>query len=298
MQTAYIPTHAHRSETVLLRGMHHGLRRWGRAGGTPVILLHGWMDCAATFQFMIDAAPEKLLEYELIGLDWRGFGQSDWAGQSYYFPDYLADLDALLDQVAPEKALTLLGHSMGGIVACLYAGIRPERINKVLSLEGFGLPATRPEQAPARYVRWLDEVRQPLPEKPMPHLTAVATRLQKVNPRLPTDHALWLAAELAHGEGGDTRYRADPRHKWVNPVLYRLEEAMACWRNASADVVWLAGDEARLLHWLGEDKPQFEARLSCFKRLRYETLPDCGHNLHHDAPGAVSQYLLDLLEQA
>lgn len=298
MTAIYSPIRPYRTETAQLRGMPHRLCRWGNPGGAKIVLLHGWMDCAATFQFLIDAAPPVLLEYDLLALDWRGFGQSSWAAQGYYFPDYLADLDALLARYSPEQPATLLGHSMGGIVACLYAGIRPERVAQVVSLEGFGLPATEPEQAPTRYRRWLDEIVEPAQEKTLPNLEAVAQRLQKINPRLVPERARWLAEELATGQGDEIRYRADPRHKWVNPVLYRLEEAMACWRHISAPTTWVAGDEARLLHWLKEDADQFAMRRACFGQMRYLTLPDSGHNLQHDAPEAVAKILLEAIRPA
>ncbi|HEY9102069.1 alpha/beta hydrolase [Chitinimonas sp.] len=297
MTAIYRPIHPYRSETVLLRGMPHRLCRWGRPDTPKIVLLHGWMDCAATFQFLVDAAPAALREYDLLALDWRGFGQSAWAEQSYYFPDYLADLDALLTQYAPDQPATLLGHSMGGIVACLYAGIRPERVAQVVSLEGFGLPATEPGLAPARYRRWLDEVAGPAAGKDMQGLATAALQLQKVNPRLAPEQARWLAGELAIEQGGQTRYRADPRHKWVNPVLYRLEEAMACWREVQAPTTWVVGDETRLLQWLKEDADQFAERRACFRQLRYLTLPDCGHNLQHDAPAAVAELLLEAVRQ-
>ncbi|QDQ28835.1 alpha/beta hydrolase [Chitinimonas arctica] len=298
MQTQYRPVHPSRSDTLVIRGIEYRIRRWGRRGGRPLLLLHGWMDCAATFQFMIDAAPAELLEYDLIAPDWRGFGASAWAAEGYYFPDYLADLDALLDQLAPERPVDLLGHSMGGMVASLYAGIRPERVARLVSLEGFGLPRTTPEQAPARYLRWLDECKTPPAERPLRGLPELAGRLRKFNPRLSEDKAAWLAAELSAEVDGQLRQLADPRHRWVNPVLYRLEEAMACWRQVQAPVLWLAGDEAKLLGWMGETPEQFALRRDCFTSLCYESLPDCGHNLHHDAPGRVAASVSAFFENA
>jgi pimeloyl-ACP methyl ester carboxylesterase len=252
-----------------------------------LILLHGWMDCAATFQLLADAAPEALLEYEWIAPDWRGFGQSAWASDGYWFPDYLADLDQLVGGMG-DGAVTLVGHSMGGIVACLYAGIRPERVAALVSLEGFGLPATEPEMAPERYRRWLDGIRTDMPWRHLASMDEVAVRLCKINPHINAGWAAWLATQLARPVDGTVAYRADPRHKMVNPILYRLEEAQACWRQITARTLWLAGDEAAVLKWLRESPEQFARRKDCIDGLQYESLPNCGHNLHHDAPADVA----------
>ncbi len=73
------------------------------------------------------------------------FGQTSTPQADHYvFADYLADLDMLLDHYAPGQAVDLVGHSMGGNVAMMYAGVRPERIRRLVNLEGFGMPATPP----------------------------------------------------------------------------------------------------------------------------------------------------------
>ena len=145
--------HPSHSLSLPLRGQNHHLRQWGRhlPGSTPLLLLHGWMDVSASWQFMLDAWPQAWLEQRLIvAPDWRGFGQTrplasesthpaehpqDYGSVDHYqFADYLADLDALIahlntDLGRPAEApIDLVGHSMGGSVAMLYAGIRPERV--------------------------------------------------------------------------------------------------------------------------------------------------------------------------
>ena len=113
-----------------------------------LFMLHGWMDVSASFQFTVDAFAR---DWHVLAPDWRGFGLSQRAPGGYWFPDYIADLDALLEACTPDAAVPVVGHSMGGNVAGLYAGIRPERVSKLVLAEGFGLPRTVPAQAPGRY---------------------------------------------------------------------------------------------------------------------------------------------------
>ena len=129
-----------RSSYLDLRGLRFHLREWGPAGAPKIFMLHGWMDVSATFQFLVDALRG---DWHVIAPDWRGFGRSASAGDCYWFPDYLADLDAILAACAPAETPSLLGHSMGGNVACMYAGVRPGRVARVVALDAFGL-ADRP----------------------------------------------------------------------------------------------------------------------------------------------------------
>lgn len=291
---SYQPRVEARLSRCRLGALEYSVRRWGAEDGRPVFLLHGWMDCAATFQFLVDALPDEwLAEHSLFAPDWRGFGESDWNVEGYYFPDYLADLDQLLAHFSPDRPASLIGHSMGGMVAGLYAGVRPERVERLVSLEGFGLPATTPDQAVERYGRWLDQRGQSLDQRDLGSLEDVAERLRRNNVALAPAWARWLAPFVARqNEAGEWIYRADPKHRWVNPVLYRIEEALACWRACRAPTLWLAGNEDKLQSWLKLSPSQFDERKAAFPGLRYRVVSDCGHNLHHDNPAAVAAELL------
>ena len=164
----YIPKRLFRSVFVPLRGLDYHVQIWpGAASATlpPLVLLHGWMDVAASYQFMVDAFSQAFAAGRtIVAPDWRGFGLTRHqfaasAPDHYVFADYLADLDFLLDHFEPGQAVDLVGHSMGGNIAMLYAGVRPERIRKLVNLEGFGMPASRPSQAPGRYAKWMDELK-------------------------------------------------------------------------------------------------------------------------------------------
>lgn len=296
----YTPRRERVLATVPVRGLSYQLHTWGSpsADQSVLVMVHGWMDHGASFQFLVDALRH---DRAVVALDWRGFGGTQAPNtDSYWFPDYLADLDAVLRHLSPERPVDLLGHSMGANVAMIYAGVRPERIRRLVALEGFGMPPTTPAQAPGRYARWLDELAEPAQLRPYPDLPAVAERLRRTNPRLRPDRALWLAAHWSEQrDDGQYHLRADPAHKRVNPVLYREEEATACWRAITAPTLWVEGAQTEVLrgHPGPDARARFETRLSQVPRLQQAVLDDCGHMLHHDQPEALAAHVDSFLAQ-
>jgi pimeloyl-ACP methyl ester carboxylesterase len=250
-----------------------------------MVLLHGWMDVSASFQFMVDALQG---EWDVYAPDWRGYGLTEWGkGDCYWFADYIADLDFLLQQIC-EAPVNLVGHSLGGNVAALYAGTRPERIRKLVNLEGFGLRATKPEQAPERYAKWLEELRAPPQLRPYASFDELADRLRKTNPRL-KEKADFLARHWGQEKDGKVVLRADPAHKIVNATLYRYEEALACWRRVTAPVLWVEGEEWDTLKSYGPNAGQLIERRAAFPNLKHVSIPGSGHMLHHDQPEALAR---------
>ncbi|MGE5769499.1 MAG: alpha/beta fold hydrolase, partial [Betaproteobacteria bacterium] len=167
-----------RCETLSLPAVRLNIRRWGDPAAPTLFLLHGWMDVSASFQFVVD---ELARDWNIIAPDWRGFGPSQWLGRPYHFAEHIADLEGILDRYSPESPARLVGHSMGGILSCLYAGIRPQRVARVITLEGFGIAPTTPDMAPDRYGQWLDAQKRPLRMHVYADRTAFARRLLKTD---------------------------------------------------------------------------------------------------------------------
>jgi len=299
--TPYAVRRESRSEFIPIRGLGYHVRHWGdarlvTAERPPLVMLHGWMDVGASFQFVVDALAD---DRYVIAPDWRGFGLTDTPQEdSYWFADYLGDLDALIDAtLKPFAGLTqvdLVGHSMGGNVVMIYAGVRPQRIRRLVNLEGFGMPATIPALAPKRYAMWLDELKEPVAIHPYKTLEAVATRLRKTNPLLPADRAAWLAAHWSRQDAqGHWQILGDPAHKRSNPLLYQRDEVLACWKLITAPVMWVEGDQTDIGKWWGErySKAEFHERFATVAQRETHVLSPAGHMLHHDQPEALARLL-------
>jgi pimeloyl-ACP methyl ester carboxylesterase len=283
---SYAPVRAARHGALTLRGIVHHVSRWGPESDDPIVMLHGWADTADTFQFLVDALDE---DWPLVAIDWRGFGRSEWVPGGYWFPDYYADLDVLLDSLCPHGPARLLGHSMGGNIAMGYAGIRPARVRSVVNLEGFGLPRSDPADAPKRLAQWLDQLRDPPAFGEFDDYATLAKLLARRNPRLPEAHADFIARSWARpGPDGRVNITADPAHKLVNPYLYRREEAEALWRQVEAPVLLVLAGLSESLAKLGVESSH-ESFRACIRKLQIEVIATAGHMLHHEDPAAVAR---------
>lgn len=282
-----------RSEFITVRGLRYHIRHWGEPGAPKLFMLHGWMDVSASFQFVVDCLQK---EWHVIAPDWRGFGLTQFSGaDTYWFADYMGDLDAVLSHYSPDEAVNLIGHSMGGNVVCVYAGVRPQRVRRLVNLEGFGLPAADPGLAPARFEKWLDQLKEPATLQSYDSPAKVAARLQKTNPRLSDERAAFLAAHWAAPDAeGRWQLLGDPVHKSKSPLLYRVDEVLACWQRVTAPVLWVEADDTNAWEWMGpkeQARGEVDRRITYFPDVRTAVITDAAHMLHHDQPEQLALLL-------
>ncbi|MBI1395708.1 MAG: alpha/beta fold hydrolase [Betaproteobacteria bacterium] len=285
-----------RSTFIPINGLRYHVRTWGTPGQEVLVLLHGWMDVSASFQFVADALER---DWYVVAPDWRGFGLTQWAPDGYWFPDYFADLDALLETFSPGQPAIVFGHSMGGNIAGMYAGIRPDRIHRLLLAEGFGLGSTKPEEAPARYARWLSERRTDRGFRSYDGIDGVVERLRVLHPRLTPERARFLAPHWSTPANDGRRVpAADPAHRRVNAVLYRQEEALACWAAVTAPVLWIWGGDPEWMRRLaGDDTTDWARRRNAFRHLTECTIADSAHMMHLDQPEALAAAIERFVDQ-
>ena len=289
---SYQPRRVPWQESITVRGLRHRLTWWGERTHTPIVLLHGFLDSGATWQFLVDCLPPS---WTLVAPDWRGFGDSEWAPGGYWFPDYFADLDVLLDQLVPQSRARVISHSMGANVASMYGGIRPHRMQWLVNLEGMGLAQTHPEEAPKRYACWLDELRDPFESGRYTSVGQLAAVLRMRNPRLTTDKSEFIAGAWSRPvkEGSsDVTLRFDPRHRTVNPVLYQRKEAEACWAKLEIPTLLVMGE-------ISDKRSRFAPQVSdeqlhsLFGQLKMVTVPGTGHMMHHEDPQTVAKHIVE-----
>lgn len=256
-----------------------------------MFLLHGWGDTGSTFQFLVD---ELSSDWWVVAPDWRGFGESHYRAEGYWFPDYVADLDVLLGIYSPQQAVRLVGHSMGANVAGLYAGIMPERVRAFVNVEGFGLADSDPSNAPAHYRRWIEAGRERRGYTRYQSYDELVPKILKRSPKMPADKALFVARQWAAETGNGIELKADPAHKLPNAVQYRRAEAMACRAAIQARVLVVTGQDSDFFEagkaWLDAGQAAAE-----YPRAESVTIPGAGHMVHFEQPARLARVIEDFL---
>lgn len=280
------------SDFVRIRGLRYHVRRWGGRDKPLLFLGHGWLDVSATFQPLVEPLLDR---WQVLAPDWRGFGHTQWPQDGYWFPDYLADFEALAEHYSPDAPLILVGHSMSAQIFSLYAGLRPTRVAALACLDGLYLPDMPPALAAKRLVRWFAELQAlPAGERFYDSFEQLAGRVRKQHPQLSEDQALFIARCWGQADGrGRIRLLADPKHRMNGPGLYRVAESMVIWRQVTAPTLFVEAEKSVLLGTLTRE--QRAERLGCFQHRQEIVIPGAGHMLHFDAAAETARAVGDFL---
>jgi pimeloyl-ACP methyl ester carboxylesterase len=275
---------------VKVRGLRYGVRRWGSDSASPIVMLHGTRDTSATFQFLVDHLKR---DWHVVAPDWRGHGRSEWTPGAYWLHEFVADLDSFLECFFPGRPVALVGHSLGGNIAGIYAGLRPSQVSHLISLDGFGPLVNR---LPVDVTEVLSSFLESLKAQPRrgryATINEMAARIRTVNPRLNDSMANFLAQHSTRiSSDGAYEWLYDPTHRFSLPSLHSIEEWGAIWQRIVAPVLWMVSQDKRPGAPFGI-AGEIERRAAYVPTLQLVELPGTGHNLHHDAPEQVA-YLIE-----
>lgn len=284
-----------REQTIDAHGLPLHVLEWGHRGDRPLILVHGFLDQAYSwgpFVAALQAAVRQPLW--IVAPDCRGHGDSGWvgAGGYYHFPDYVFDIDCVVQALGLER-FSLIGHSMGGTISFLYAGTFPKRVTGLVLIEGIGPPGMVFSDAPLRMEKWIIDVR----ERGRRHfreytsVDAGAAQLQQTNPRLNDGLALELAqAGMKQNETTKWVWKFDPLHRTAAPQPFYTAQALEFLRRIECSVLIVEGKESRQSR--RTDKQQ---RYDAIGDHRRTVIDQAGHMVHQDNPEALAAAVRDFL---
>ncbi len=273
------------------------LNTWGSKKKPLLIFVHGWMDAGASFDFVCKKLEK---DFYCVAPDLRGYGKSEHSKNplGYFFYEYVADLSMLIDKLSPNKPVMLLGHSLGGNVASVYAGTYPERISHLINIEGFGLRRTDPSMSPIKVKEWLDGIKAEKSFKVYRTEKELTERLMKQNPRLTIKQATFLAHFHGKKVKNGFMFSADPNHKLTEPYLFTLEGLYAFWKNISAKTLLIYAEQTELAQWMGTDNIEEEIK-SRFKKFpegtKLECIKNSGHMIHLEQPEELAKTIFKFM---
>jgi pimeloyl-ACP methyl ester carboxylesterase len=263
---------------------------WGNETAPPLILIHGGLDHCRNW----DAVAQALQpHFHVVAPDLRGHGDSDWAkGSSYSLVDHVYDLSRLM-RAAELQDATLVGHSMGGMVALACAGTWPERVSRLVVLDGAFLAAARPAPVAEQMANWVEQLDRigEHRESTFRDIEEAAKRLSLRNKRLTPAQAQHLASHgVRKGDDGLYRWKFDHYQRARAPYRLSREDYIGLWSGITCPTLLMWGDESYL------PDPEAVGLLAHFTSAEVEKIEGAGHWLHHDRLDLVLESLRRFLD--
>jgi pimeloyl-ACP methyl ester carboxylesterase len=271
--------------TVVANGIGHHVLEWSAPGALrTVICCHGYLDVGASWHLVAQHLVAR--GRRVVAFDFRGHGGTEWVkpGGYYHFADYVFDLSDLAMSVAPD-GFDLVGHSMGGTVSSMFAGLRPPGLRKVVLAEGLGPPESPPEHLPDRIAEWIHGVRKVRATTPRPlaDLDDAVRRLRSQHAELDADLARWVAERSTRrDEEGRLFFAFDPLHRTRSPLPFRVDQFRALLARIEAPTLYVYGEN-------GFKTGDESARLSAIANVSSREIPKVGHMMHWLAPEALAR---------
>lgn len=274
--------------TLEIPGLRLAAKAWGPADGLPTLALHGWLDNAASFDRLAPLLPEC----RVVAVDMPGHGLSDHRPEAatYHFVDWVMDVAAILEALGWQRCI-LIGHSMGGAIACIFAGTMPDRVSHLAAIEGLGPLAATPDESPERLARAaMARSRWQGREPPVYADRASAARRVVQATGLSEEAAAILVARGTREVQGGVTWRSDPRLRGVSPLRLTEEHVQAFLRRITAQSLLVVAEQG-----MPFDPELGRQRVACVQKIRVETLAG-GHHVHLENPDAVAGAMRQLLK--
>ncbi len=291
-----MPISSLRARRVHVNGLEHNVLEWGPAAAAPagpvstVVLVHGYMDAAGTWDLVAPALATA--GFRVFAPDMRGFGDGARAptGGYYHFVDYVFDLAELVDQLSPHEPIALVGHSMGGAIATLFAGTFPERIGRLALIEGVG-PSNSPwDMGPTRMRNWIEEVRATRRRDAKRTTFTPADALRRLSITHPNVAREVLESRLPHLAAGTDEgrlyWRFDPLHRTTSPMPFFSKLFIEFARKVTCPVLFVSGGPTGF-HPADEDE-----RVASFRDVSRAEVVGAGHMVHWTEPAELTELLL------
>jgi pimeloyl-ACP methyl ester carboxylesterase len=251
---------------------------WGTDGKPAMILVHGGLDHARSWDWVARALRD---DYHVYALDLRGHGNSAWApGALYSVAEHVLDLSALAD-ILNAFPVYIVGHSLGGIVTLLYAGVYPERVKKIVAIEGLGPPPNHRVHRPAsqRMREWIEGVRKLEHRQPhsYPNLETAVARMKEANPFLSDEVAKHLTLHGTNWNAdGSIIWKFDNYARIFAPYGMNMDDAMEMLSRIQCPTLLFWGRQS----WAQD--PEIDGRAAVIPNSRLVKVDKAGHWVHHD----------------
>lgn len=252
---------------------------WGNEAAPPLILLHGGRDHCRSWDVI---ARSLQPHFHVMAPDLRGHGDSEWAkGSSYSLSDHVYDLTHL---AGAGRETAIVGHSFGGMISLAFAGTYPERVSRLVILDGAFLPPEPSTAINVQMAGWVAQLDKISKSKARHYRTIAeaAERMSAHNRRLTAEQAQHLAGHAVKRTADGTYiWKYDPYQRARAPYRLLRSDYVALWSRITCPTLLLCGGESSI------PDPAKAGILSHFKQADQKIVAGAGHWLQHDKPDEV-----------
>jgi pimeloyl-ACP methyl ester carboxylesterase len=269
---------------------------WGNPDAPPLLLIHGGRDHARSWDWV---ARDLRRDHHVIAPDLRGHGDSSWTtGGHYTIHEFVLDIAQLLEAL-DDFPVTLVGHSLGGAVSVHYAALFPERVKRLVAIEGLGPPPQLAKELESatiwdRSIEWIERVREFSSRQPRryPSIDAAAKRMLEENSFLSPEQAQHLTVHgVARNEDGTFSWKFDNYSRIFYPQRWDSEQVRQLWGRITCPTLLMRGTES----WASD--PSIDGRMDAFRDARLANIADAGHWVHHDRLDDFLREVRDFLSE-
>ena len=269
---------------------------WGNPDAPPLILQHGGRDHCRSWDWV---AADLAEDWHVIAADLRGHGDSAWSPDGDYTSNaFVYDFAQLVHSLGHDQ-LTIIAHSLGGNIATRFTGLYPEKVRKLVNIEGLGpspqILAERESRTQADYLRqWIEDKRKASGRMPRsyPTIEAAFARMKEENAFLSDAQARHLTVHgVNRNEDGSWSWKFDNYLNVWPPNDIQQSDVEALWAAITNPILLLYGADS----WASN--PERDGRAAHFRDARVIEYEKAGHWLHHDQLdrflGDVKAFLAD-----
>lgn len=269
---------------------------WGNEDAPPLLLIHGGRDHCRNWDWV---ASELRNDYHVIAPDLRGHGDSQWmVGGGYLHIDYVYDIAQLVQQ-KHMSPVTVMGHSLGGSISLIYAGLYPETVSSLISIEGIGAPprwshAGNQPRVESRLQNWVKNLRHLSSRVPRKYrsLEEAFHRMQTENPHLTEEQARHLTVHGSNqNEDGTYSWKFDNYVRTFAPIGLSDDEIQSLYARITSPTLLIYGRES----WASD--PLKDGRADVFRDVQVAGIDDAGHWSHHDQFDVFMNIVRDFLTE-
>jgi len=269
---------------------------WGNPDAPPLILQHGGRDHCRSWDWV---AQELRHDWHVIAADLRGHGDSAWSPDGNYAMDaFVYDFAQLIHSLGYDQ-VTIIAHSLGGNIATQFSGIYPDKVRKLVNIEGLGMsPEFTAEREAIPYAEklreWIANRRSAAGRIPRryPTIEAAYARMKEENGFLTDEQARHLTNHgVSRNEDGTYSWKFDNYLNVWGANQPRQSDVQSLWQRVACPMLLLYGADSFA------SNPERDGRAVNFQDARVIEYENAGHWLHHDQfdrfMGDVRAFLAD-----